>query len=127
VGVGWPARTQLSDLAAIRRTSSLLSNLVARLAVVAPMHKSRAVDPIGKPVIAIGDRKGLLASFANRLSGRSNVLTDDFVDGLTSRTDIKGRCDRHGGCSLRENQTRADRQLVQEQSKKAFAGLLSEK
>jgi hypothetical protein len=53
---------------------------------------------IGKPVIAIGDRKGLLACFANRVSRRSNMVTDDFVDGLTSRTDVEGggRCDGHG-------------------------------
>ena len=53
---------------------------------------------ISKPIVAIGDRKGLLACFANRVSRRSNVMTDDFVDSLTSRTGIErgGCCGRHG-------------------------------
>jgi hypothetical protein len=63
---------------------------------------------IREPVVVIGDRKCLLACFANRISRRSNVVTDDFVDSLTSRTDIEGRCDRHFSCSLRENHTQAD-------------------
>ncbi len=76
--------------AAIRRASSRGSKLVARLAVLA--------HHIGEPIVAICDRKGSLACFANRISRRSNVVTDDFVDGLTSRTDIEegGRCDGHG-------------------------------
>jgi hypothetical protein len=88
----------LAIFAAILRASSLLSNLAAWFAARAHM-RTRANYLIGEPVVAIGDRKGLVACFANRVSRRSNVLTDDFIHSLTSRTGIQGCCDRHARCS----------------------------
>jgi hypothetical protein len=44
--------------------------------------KSRARSPVGKPLAILSNRKILLASLANWLGRRSNVVTDHFVDRL---------------------------------------------
>jgi hypothetical protein len=93
----------LAIFAAILRASSLLSNLAAQFAAPAHMH-TRANYSIREPVVAIGDRKGLLACFANGISRRSNMVTNDLVDRVTDRTGIQrgGCCGRHRACSIRE-------------------------
>jgi len=77
--------------------SSRLSNLAGWFATP-PHMRTSANYSIREPVVAIGNWKGLLACFANRVGRRSNVVTDHFVDGLTNRADIEigGRCNRHG-------------------------------
>ena len=93
----------LAIFAAIRRASSCVNPAWLRVSRPALLRKSRANYSIGEPVIPIGDRKLLVACFANRLSGRPNVVTDDFVDRLTRRTGIEGgdRADGHGTCTHR--------------------------
>jgi hypothetical protein len=88
------------------RASSLLSNLAARLAAPAHMHM-RANYSIREPIVAIGDREDLLACFANGLSRRSNMVTNDLVNGVTNRTGIQrgGYFGRHH-LLVRESQAR---------------------
>jgi hypothetical protein len=50
------------------------------------MHKLRANYSVREPVVAISDRKSLLACFADRLGQRSNMVTFDFVNRLAGRT-----------------------------------------
>jgi hypothetical protein len=50
------------------------------------MHKLRANYAVREPVVAISDRKSLLACFADRLGQRSNMVTFDFVNRLAGRT-----------------------------------------
>ena len=71
-------------------------------------RRTRADYSIGEPVVAIGDRKDLLACFANGLSRRSNMVTNNLVDSLTNRTGIqRGGCfGRHRTCSIRRESRR---------------------
>jgi hypothetical protein len=91
----------LAMFTAIRRASSLLSSLAARLAAPTHMHM-RANYSIREPIVAIGDREDLLACFANGLSRRSNMVTNDLVNGVTNRTGIQrgGYFGRHSTCSF---------------------------
>ena len=58
--------------------------------------KSRARSPVGKPLAIVSNRKVLLASLANWLGRRSNVVTDDFVDRLAGRTEKEKVVHRDG-------------------------------
>ena len=71
-------------------------------------RRTRADYSIGEPVVAIGDRKDLLACFANGLSRRSNMVTNNLVNSLTNRTGIqRGGCfGRHRTCSIRRESRR---------------------
>ena len=57
--------------------------------------KSRARAPVGKPVAIVGNGKLFLASLANGLLRRSNVMTDDFVNRFAGWGE-KEKVVRHG-------------------------------
>ena len=69
---------------------------VDRLTAVAGSGKKRTLycplrswarPPVGKPLAMVSNRKVLLASLANWLGRRSNVVTDDFVDRVGGRAE----------------------------------------
>jgi hypothetical protein len=68
----------LAIFAAIRRAKRLSCLL-----------KSTARSPVGQPIAFLSNRQISLASFANWLSGWSNVMAHDFVHGLAGRTEIE--------------------------------------